>query len=115
MLSIYLKPVLPRLVTQAERFLNVSPFQWSDLDRLLDQHAIEPYEHLLTRIDPKRIETLVDANKETLMSAEKPATSETASKTDATATAANSGAATVSIDDFMKIDLRVARIANAEH
>jgi len=104
LLTIYLKPVLPDLAIRSERFLNVKSLCWSDVDHLLPEgHKINSYEHLMTRIDIKQIETLVSANKETLMTTTPPPQSSPES------------APTISIDDFSKIDLRIARIANAEH
>ncbi len=114
-ISIYLKPVLPKLAAQVEAFLGVAPFKWNDLDTLLDGHRIHPYQHLITRIDPKQIETLVNANKETLMSAEKTPSAPASAATTSSAAPPATGVNTISIDDFARIDLRVARIANAEH
>src|SRR5690606_20374476 len=71
---------------------------------------INPYKHLLTRIDPKQIEALVEANKESLQPA--PAR---AGQPETSAVPSESATATISIDEFAKIDLRVARIVKAEH
>jgi len=69
--TIYLKPVLPNLAREVESFLSVPPLHWNDAASLLQPgHLIKPYQHLMTRIDAKQIEALVDANKESL----KPAT-----------------------------------------
>ena len=67
LLTLYLKPVLPKLAADAERFLNIAPLAWSDAASLLPaEHRIEPYKHLMTRVDPKQIAALVEANKESL-------------------------------------------------
>src|SRR5208282_906108 len=67
-LTLYLKPVLPKLAAQAEAFLNIKPLEWSDVNNSLrPDHKINSYEHLMARIEPEQIEALVAANKETLM------------------------------------------------
>src|SRR5690606_38056365 len=101
-LSIWRAPGLPATAARVARelFGRGRDFTWDDLNRL--PARISPYSHLLTRIEPKRIDALVEANKESYQapapSAAKPA-----------------DAATISIEDFAKIDLRVARIVKAEH
>jgi methionyl-tRNA synthetase len=119
LLAIYLKPVLPRLVADVESFLGVGPLAWHDADRLLAAgHAINPYQHLMTRIDPKQVQALVAANKETLQPAAAPVSpqkhAEHQERAAAKAAPALEQAPTISIEDFAKIDLRVARIVNAE-
>jgi methionyl-tRNA synthetase len=109
-LTILLKPVLPALAAQAEAFLNLGPQTWADIARPLpDGHQINNYAHLMTRIDPKQIDALIEGPAGA--AAPKPAVP--------TAPVAQQEAAgaggTISIDDFTKIDLRIARIVNAEH
>ena len=123
LLALYLKPVLPRLAENVEAFLNIAPMTWADADTLLTQHAINPYQHLMTRIDPKKIEAMVEENRQSLQpAAADPAPVKHAqhqqneAKTEAAVSAEKSSwEAFIGIDDFMKIDLRVARIAHAEH
>ncbi|QDQ28934.1 methionine--tRNA ligase [Chitinimonas arctica] len=103
LLSIYLKPVLPKLTGDVEAFLNIGPLQWSDADSLLLNHTIKPYSHLMTRIDPKQVEALVEANKQSLAPAAP------------TEPSIEAIAPTINIDDFGKIDLRVARIIDCQH
>ncbi len=105
-LSIYLKPVLPALATQVETLLNVASMQWGDVAHALpDQHAINPYTHLMTRVEPKMLDALFE-----------PA-AEAAAAPAAGAAAANIEPidAEIKIDDFMKVDLRVAQIVDCEH
>jgi methionyl-tRNA synthetase len=66
LLTIYLKPVLPKLAAEVEKFLNVAPFTWNDSATLLTNHAINPYQHLAARIDPKQIAALLEETKESL-------------------------------------------------
>jgi methionyl-tRNA synthetase len=116
LLALYLKPVLPRLAGNVEKFLNIGPLTWSDAGSLLPSgHRIAEYKHLMTRLDSKQIEALVEANKENLQAtapAAQPASPAAAPAAKPAATAAVP--ATISIDDFAKVDLRVALIANAE-
>jgi methionyl-tRNA synthetase len=115
LLTIYLKPLLPKLAHRAEEFLNIAPLRWADANHLLEPgHPINAYEHLMSRIEPQQIQALLAANKETLM--ETPVTT-TASPTPPAAQAASAKAesSVISIDDFAKVDLRVARIVDAAH
>jgi methionyl-tRNA synthetase len=106
-LTILLKPILPELAKKAEAFFGTPDLTWSDLANRPE--LISPYEHLMTRIDPKQIDALIDANRENLQSAGEPAAEE---KPKAEIPPV---AETISIDDFAKLDLRVARIVAAEH
>ncbi|MCC6534810.1 MAG: methionine--tRNA ligase [Burkholderiales bacterium] len=113
LLSVLLAPVLPRTAQNVARSLfgMERDFAWDDALALPER--IQPYRHLMTRIDAKQVSALIEANKESLQPvlpasparhgeqqqhAEKPAT-----------------AAHITIEDFAKLDLRVARIADAEH
>lgn len=109
LLTLYLKPVLPRLSAAIEHFLNLPSLEWRHvLHSLPAGHAINLYEHLITRIDPKQIEAMTEANIESLPAAAPPTTSQPAANPIEEPNY-------ISIDDFTKVDLRIARIANAEH
>ena len=70
LLTLYLKPVLPELAVQVEAFLDICSLTWNSLnDSFKDGHAIKEYSHLITRIDGKHIEAMVEANKESLQQA----------------------------------------------
>jgi methionyl-tRNA synthetase len=106
-LTLYLKPVLPTLAATVEQFLNIAPLQWQDAWRHLPAgHGIRPYQHLMSRVDPKQVEALIEPNRE--------ASNVTAPPTQAPPAAAAAGDK-ISIDDFSKIDLRVAKIVAADH
>jgi methionyl-tRNA synthetase len=113
-LTLYLKPVLPELAAQVESFLNIEPIVWNGTWQALPaSHSINTYQHLATRLDPKLIEAMVAANQESL----KPMT-DTHSETrhaEHQQKAIDPIAETINIDDFGKIDLRVARIVDAQH
>ncbi len=109
-LTLYLKPALPKLTQQIEQFLNIPSMQWADVAHALpDGHLIQEYQHLITRIDPKQIEAMIEANKQTIAAeAVSPSTSSTPSNE-------TSHHDCISIDDFSKVELRIAKIVSAEH
>jgi methionyl-tRNA synthetase len=123
LLTLYLKPVLPKLATEIEQFLNIAPLTWAVVEASLPaQHSINSYEHLITRVDIKQIEAMTEANKENLQATPTPAAVSAphseqrhAQHQQNEANAESEEAAYISIDDFTKVDLRIARIANAEH
>ncbi len=122
LLTVLLKPILPALAGKVETFLNIAPLAWTDtLSLLAAGHAINTYEHLMTRVDPKLIDKLIAANKESLapapeaQSQQRHAEHQEKAAAKSAAPAAASDDATIGIDDFMKVELRIARIANAEH
>ncbi len=117
LLTILLKPILPVVAGKVEKFLNIAPLSWADTASLLaGEHGINAYEHLMTRVDPKLVEKLVEANKESLAPAPEQASQQRhAEHQQKESKAESADNALCSIDDFMKVDLRIARIANAEH
>ena len=116
-LTIYLKPVLPKLAKEVEAFLNIQPLTWDHVrsEFALQDHKINEYQHLITRIDPKQIEAMIEANKGSLAPA--PSLIKTALPAAAPILASSDAVegSTISIDDFTKVDLRIAKIVNAEH
>jgi methionyl-tRNA synthetase len=113
LLTLYLKPVLPKLATEIEQFLNIAPLVWSSVaEGLSAQHVINEYLHLITRIDPKLIESMTEANKENLTATTQVSTPIIV-KAEPAVTLPE--AEYISIDDFTKVDLRIAKIVNAEH
>jgi methionyl-tRNA synthetase len=117
LLTILLKPILPVVAGKVEKFLNIAPLNWTDTQSLLAAgHGINTYEHLMTRVDPKLIEKLVEANKESLApTQEQQSEQRHAEHQQNEVKTEGSGEPYCTIDDFMKVDLRIARIANAEH
>lgn len=103
-LMIYLKPVLPQTAKQVETFLNIKPLVWGDKDEPLLNHTICEFQPLITRIDPKQIEALK-------MSAQQDIEKTTAAP--AAPTETKEEAHYISIDDFGKVDLRIAKILEA--
>ena len=111
LISIYLKPAIPNLVAQIESFLNTQPLIWADLDNLLINHELKPYTHLITRIESTMIDNLIQQN---VTSSEAEAASCQASN-QALAQQYEAIAPQIAIDDFSKIDLRIAKIVDAKH
>ena len=102
----YLKPVLPRTAAQAEQFLQCGELQWDSPRTPLLDHAIAPFQALMTRVEPTQVQAMLEASKESLQTAG----TAPAQKT----TASEPILATIGYEDFAKIDLRVARIIAAE-
>ena len=93
------------MAKEIEQFLNIAPLTWADADQpLADGHSIRVYEHLITRIDPKDIAAMTEANKDNLQATQEPALGSNKE--------APSEASYISIDDFSKVDLRIAKIVN---
>jgi methionyl-tRNA synthetase len=116
LLTIYLKPVLPNIAVAVEAFLSVAPLQWADAAFGLGSQSIQPYSHMVTRLESKQIEAMVEANKDNLQAtAAAPVQSEVKAEKKAEATATAEEGAYISIDDFAKVDLRIAKIVSAEH
>lgn len=101
-LMIYLKPVLPHIAKQVELFLNIAPLMWQDKDTPLVKHTIQDYQPLIQRIDPKQIEDMKMTAQQDVQAS---------SPTPAAAASTNNF---ISIDDFAKIDLRIAKVLEAE-
>jgi methionyl-tRNA synthetase len=109
-----LAPVLPQMCAQAFAFLNADDADDRSPARLRLGYTIRPYQPLATRIDPAQIKAMVAASTETLTPTESPKPA--AAKAAAPAASPESGSQPhASVEDFAKIDLRIARIANAEH
>jgi methionyl-tRNA synthetase len=100
LLSLQLKPVLPALAAQVEAFLNVSPFTFAQAQSLLGAgHTIQTYQHLMQRVDVKQLDALFEVPEPVVP---------------ALIPGGEPIAETISIDDFAKIDLRIALIVNCE-
>ncbi len=101
LLMIYLKPVLPKTAGNVELFLNIPPLKWEDAGQPLLNHRINRFKPLLTRIEDKQIEAMVEETRaEPKLSgplADMPVVDQ------------------ISIDDFSRVDLRIARIVDASH
>ncbi len=100
LLIVYLKPVLPKMAAKVESFLNVPPLSWEALTQPLLGHTIGPFKPLMTRVEKQAPEAMLDDSKPDLVSK-------------ARANPYEPVGAQISIDDFAKLDLRVARVRHA--
>jgi methionyl-tRNA synthetase len=110
-IACYLKPVLPATIEAAETFLQIDPLRWDDAKTPLHGHVIGKFKPLMTRVDPKQIEAMVEDSREDLEATVKPA--ETAAASGPLADDPISD--TIQFDDFAKLDLRIAKIVKADH
>ncbi len=101
-ISVYLKPILPELIGNVEKFLNVHPLTWASLEEYLLGVDINTYNHLINRIEPAMIDKLVTVTETTTPAKADNVNYEPISET-------------ITIDDFSKIDLRIAKIVAASH
>ena len=110
-LIIYLKPVLPAMAASAEAFLNIPPLFWQDVNQTLTSHRINRFKPLMTRIESSAIDAILAESTSTM---EKEEEIMTEAETTAPLTA-DPISEEISFDDFVKLDLRIARITKAEH
>ena len=101
-LTIYLKPILPRYAGKIERFLNVDELGFGDIEAVLENHRINDFERLFERIDQEKVNAMVEESMETQGGG-----------------AASAGPVEpigpeCTIEDFAKTDLRIARVVSAE-
>ena len=108
-LAIYLQPVLPVYSERVAKLFGEQAYQWSDLEKAIENVAINPYEYLATRVDPVVVEKMIEASKATPVA-------------QPVGVAGRSSAATVEpiketidYDTFAKMDLRVATVVSAEY
>ena len=109
LLAIYLKPVIPALATEAERFLNIESQMWPTNSQPLLNHTVNDFKPLMTRVDADKIAAIVEASKENL--------EKTASPIQATVVKEKQFepiAELVDFNDFAKLDLRIAKIIKAD-
>jgi len=101
LLTLYLKPILPDLASKVESFLNIAPLDFASAPTLLAPgHAIGPYEHLMQRVDVKLLDQLTE-----------PAQAIEPAKSTPGGVAIEP---TIGIDEFVKVDLRIAKIVDAQ-
>ena len=122
LLSGLLKPILPATVAAAEQFLAAPIASFDDARRELHGHRVNPFEPLLARIDPKRIEAMVEASKESLGTTpiETPVSSKKKAMTDTAKPAVTNpesqipNPGLITIDEFARLDLRIGKVAVCE-
>ena len=107
LLMIYLKPVVPALVAAAEEFLRCDPLRWDSLNESFGDRELGPFTPLMNRIEKVKLEAMVEASKNPVVA---PAAAQTPTASVATPEPAG---ATIGIDEFAKVDLRIARVIEA--
>ena len=112
---IYLAPVLPQLVEQSRALLSAPLTHWDEAKQPLLAVKLGEFSHLMQRVDPKKLVAMIEESKPEAPPAAAPEAGATPSADDGAALAAEPLAPECSIDDFTKVDLRVARVINAEH
>jgi methionyl-tRNA synthetase len=105
-LMIYLQPVLPHMAAEARRFLQDSEWRWESASAPLLGTSILPYEPLATRLDSKAVSALIEPASDAEAATGQPKSAASAART--------APAAPISIEDFMRIDLRVAKVLEAD-
>jgi methionyl-tRNA synthetase len=119
-LMIYLQPVLPQMAAKAGAFLGEGVWQWADAATPLLGTAINAYEQLATRLDPKTVQRLIEPEAQAPApttaagAGARPAVQAGASDAATLAAAAAVEGNSISIDEFLRVDLRIAKILNAE-
>ncbi len=102
LLTIYLAPILPKYADRVAKLMGEKPYVWKDIATTLTDHKIGEYEHLAVRIEMPKIQQMIEESKVT------------DTKTAVKAAPAKAEAGPIEIDDFMKVDLRIAKILSAE-
>ena len=101
-ITIYLKPILPKFAEKIEKFLNVGKLSFADVDKLLENHKINTFERLIDRVEKEKVDAMVEESKESQASQPAPVT------------LGEPIAPECTIEDFAKIDLRIAKVIKAE-
>jgi methionyl-tRNA synthetase len=104
LLVAYLKPVLPKLATESEDFLNIESQPWPSNAQPLVSHEIKAFKSLMTRVEEPKIAAIIEDSKENLEKTATPVAKKFTPIADE-----------IEFDDFAKIDLRIAKIVKAEH
>ena len=123
-LSVYLKPVLPEMVAEVEKFLN-DDFNWDSYKTVLTDHEINKFKPLMQRVEMDKVEAMVEASKKNLVLAEEEKKEEVVVDASVEESAIDLASdkhlkdepigEMIAFDDFAKIDLRIAKIVKAEH
>ena len=116
-MAIYLKPILPSYAQKVEKLFKEPAYTWDDAAKFLENREIEPFKHLMKRLDPKNIEAIVDETKKAAKKSDKEKSKnkkkQKGEKEAAKAKKSDQGKQ-IEFSDFMKVDLRIAKILEAE-
>lgn len=109
LLTIYLKPVLPRLAQQVETYLKIAPLNFEDSQYFLGKHTISTYQHLMQRVDTALLDKLLEPASSSNNAAQPQKMDSTANKTQELP-GGQTIAPTITIDEFSKVDMRIAQV-----
>ena len=112
-LMVYLKPVLPDLARRVEAFLRVQPLTWGDIHKPLLDQQIERFQPLLQRVESAQIQAILDATRQSGTASPPPASAPVEAPGSMSPLENNPIAPTIGIDEFSRVDLRVARVVTA--
>jgi methionyl-tRNA synthetase len=104
-MAVYLKPILPSYVEKVESLFMEKPYTWASAQAVLENQEIGAFSHLLQRIDPKKVQEMI---------ADQKAESATQAPPQLVKSAVAAILPEIEIDDFQKIDMRIARIEAAK-
>ena len=107
LLTVYLKPVLPSYAQKVEKILQVEPLSWEDLQGTLENHAIGPFERLIERVETEKVNQMIEESKQEQV--QDAAAAGASTELDKTPLAKE-----ITIDDFLKLDLRVVKVLEAD-
>lgn len=110
LLICYLKPVVPMMAAKAEKFLGIEPLQWNSIEQLLLSHRINQFEALMTRVESDKVRAMITATKQEYEAQNK----EQQKKEKSVEKESTRLEPEIEFDDFIKVDLRVAKIILAE-
>ena len=114
-LAIYLKPILPKFAEKVERFLNVGELHFADVGSALENHTINKFERLFERMDEEQVTAMIEESKEGQAAPQpEPATEPAEATGESTEAATPEFKPECTIDDFARIDLRIAKVVTAE-
>jgi len=106
-LTTYLKPVLPQFAQKIEEMLCIEPLRWSDTETVLEHCKISAFARLIERVDPKKVEAMIEESKQEQQQDQK-------DKSQPSSMDKEPLADEIAFDDFMKVDLRVAKVTKVE-
>ena len=123
-LSVYLKPILPEFSKKVETLLGeTQPFTWKSVNEIITHKKMNDYQHLATRVDSDKVKAMLEESRkinEDIQKKRKPVNTNTSTQTKAEKTvdkksdSSPSPTGFIQFDDFIKVDLRVAKIIEAE-
>ncbi len=106
-MTIYLQPVLPSYAGKVAALFGEAPYTWQDLSTILEDQVTNPFQHILKRIEPKKVKQMLEDSKEEQKEFKK--------QEDKKQTANSNEPQMIQIEDFAKVDLRAALIKEASY